>query len=65
MKSKKIGKKLVLSKSTVAHLNDNELGKVQGGSTIYGTISIKPTRCNDDCPNPTLISATETPDCVG
>ncbi|HLP61275.1 MAG TPA: class I lanthipeptide [Candidatus Deferrimicrobium sp.] len=43
MKSKKISKKLVLNKSTIVHLNVNELNKVLGGSVTSDTTIIE---CN-------------------
>lgn len=43
MKSKPFSKKLVLNKKTIAHLNINQLAKVNGGGTS------EPGTCETDC----------------
>ncbi len=54
MKTKKLDKKLVLNKKTIADLSDCEMGKVQGGidkptrpflESIDGYGSVCPTGC--------------------
>jgi hypothetical protein len=51
MKTKKMSKKLVLTKKTVADLNSQEMTRVFGGASVLPTCltDCDRSRCNSDC----------------
>jgi len=62
MKTKKLSKKLTLSRKTIANLNNRDLGNVRGGdaetniclptnNTVCGTVCTCYNTCNNTCPN--------------